>query len=123
MTWEECSPLVKTVPMAVAQMSCDTIPVNYFDYENTTTPRMADTLDCLVDKKVVKYFPEWKLTENVQERLASLFAIKEKWTMEEIAPFVEKLTAPKLNVNALLTKYSRVSMINGVKHFSSKHGK
>ena len=77
----------------------------------------------LVDKKVVKYFPEWKLTENVQERLASLFAIKEKWTMEEIAPFVEKLTAPKLNVNALLTKYSRVSMINGVKHFSSKHGK
>ena len=77
----------------------------------------------LVDKKVVKYFPEWKLTENVQERLASLFAIKEKWTMDEIAPFVEKLTAPKLNVNALLTKYSRVSMINGVKHFSSKHGK
>ena len=77
----------------------------------------------LVDKKVVKYFPEWKLTENVQERLASLFAIKEKWTMEEIAPFVEKLTAPKLNVNALLTKYSRVSMINGVKQFSSKHGK
>ena len=74
-------------------------------------------------QKVVKYFPEWKLTENVQERLASLFAIKEKWTMEEIAPFVEKLTAPKLNVNALLTKYSRVSMINGVKHFSSKHGK
>ena len=77
----------------------------------------------LVDKKVVKYFPEWKLTENVQERLTSLFAIKEKWTLEEIAPFVEKLTAPKLNVNALLTKYSRVSMINGVKHFSSKHGK
>lgn len=77
----------------------------------------------LIDKKVVKYFPEWKLTENVQERLTSLFAIKEKWTLEEIAPFVEKLTAPKLNVNALLTKYSRVSMINGVKHFSSKHGK
>ena len=52
-TWEECSPLIKTVPMAVAQMSCDTIPVNYFDYENTTSPRMADTLDCLVDRKVV----------------------------------------------------------------------
>ena len=53
MTWEECSPLVKVVPMAVARMACDSVPVNYFDYENTTSPRMADTLDCTVDKKVV----------------------------------------------------------------------
>ena len=53
MTWEECSPLVKVVPMAVARMACDSVPVNYFDYENTTSPRMADTLDCRVDKKVV----------------------------------------------------------------------
>ena len=52
-TWEECSPVIKTVPMAVAQMICDSVPVNYFDYENTTSPRMADTLDCTVDKKVV----------------------------------------------------------------------
>ena len=52
-TWEECSPLVKTVPMAVAQMVCDSVPVNYFDYENTTNPRMADSLDCTVDKRVV----------------------------------------------------------------------
>ena len=77
----------------------------------------------LVDKKVVRHFPEWKLTENVNDRLAKLFSVKEKWTMEEIAPFVEKLATPKLNVNALLTKYSRVSKINGIKHFSSKHGK
>ena len=53
MTWEECSPLVKTVPMSVAQMICESVPVSYFDYENTTSPRMADILDCLVDKKVV----------------------------------------------------------------------
>ena len=53
MTWEECSPLVKTVPMSVAQMSCESVPVSFFDYENTTSPRMADILDCLVDKKVV----------------------------------------------------------------------
>ena len=53
MTWEECSPLVKVVPMAVARMACDSVPVNYFDYENTTSPRMADTIDCRVDKKVV----------------------------------------------------------------------
>merc|ERR1711953_83812 len=52
-TWEECSPVIKTVPMAVAQMVCDSVPVNYFDYENTTSPRMADSLDCTVDKRVV----------------------------------------------------------------------
>ena len=50
---QHCSPLVKTVPMSVAQMICESIPVSYFDYENTTSPRMADILDCLVDKKVV----------------------------------------------------------------------
>ena len=52
-TWEECSPVIKTVPMAVAQMICDSVPVNYFDYQNTTSPRMADSLDCTVDKRVV----------------------------------------------------------------------
>ena len=29
------------VPMAVADMVCQDIPVSYFDYENTTSPRMA----------------------------------------------------------------------------------
>jgi len=52
-TWEECSPLVKTVPMSVAQMLCDTIPVSYFDYQNITNSKMADTMDCLVEKKAV----------------------------------------------------------------------
>ena len=39
--------------MAVAQMVCEDTPVSYFDYENTTTPRMADTMDCTVDKRAV----------------------------------------------------------------------
>jgi len=52
-TWEECNPLQKKVPMSVAQMVCVDSPVTYFDYENTTTPQMADTMDCSVEKKVV----------------------------------------------------------------------
>jgi len=52
-TWEECNPLERQVPMAVAQMVCEDTPVSYFDYENTTTPRMADTMDCSIDKRVV----------------------------------------------------------------------
>ena len=39
--------------MAVAQMVCEDSPVSYFDYENITTPRMADTMDCTTDKRVV----------------------------------------------------------------------
>merc|ERR1711892_133024 len=51
-TWEECNPVEKKVPMSVAQMVCEDTPVSYFDYENTTTPQMADTMDCTTDKKV-----------------------------------------------------------------------
>ena len=39
--------------MSVAQMVCEDSPVSYFDYENTTTPRMADTMDCTTDNRVV----------------------------------------------------------------------
>ncbi len=71
----------------------------------------------------IKYFPEADLVENVQGRLRILFGVREKWTLEELEPYIEKLTTPKLNVNALVTKYARVSRENGVKYFSSKHGK
>ncbi|TRY76408.1 hypothetical protein TCAL_00031 [Tigriopus californicus] len=81
----------------------------------------------LVDREsappLIKIFRERDLPENVQERLAILFREKEKWTVEEMTPFVEKLTSAKLNVNALLTKYARASKINGVKYFGAKHGK
>ena len=39
--------------MSVAQMICEDTPVSYFDYENTTTPHMADTMECATDKRVV----------------------------------------------------------------------
>merc|ERR1711881_70508 len=52
-TWEECNPVEKKVPMSVAHMVCEDSPVSYFDYENTTTPQMADTMDCSTNKKVV----------------------------------------------------------------------
>ncbi len=71
----------------------------------------------------VKYFPEHCLPENVLERFQRLFGTKERWTLEEITPFVEPLATQKLDVKALLTKFSRASNDNGVKYFSSKHGK
>lgn len=73
--------------------------------------------------KTVRYFTENSLPEKVQERLEVLFRMREKWTIEEISPYVEKLTTPKLNVNALLTKYARTSKVDGKKVFGAKHGK
>jgi len=49
-TWEECYPVVKQVPMSVARMNCLEFPVTYFDYENITSPVMADQMDCQVEK-------------------------------------------------------------------------
>ena len=72
-TWEECNPVEKTVPMSVARMICVDMPVRdcttnslifltyfpevtYSEYANATSLHMADTMDCSVEKvwKVVK---------------------------------------------------------------------
>ena len=72
----------------------------------------------------IKTFPEWKLPVEIQERLQVLFYEREKWTLEDICPYVENLTTPKLNVNALLTKYSKATTgPDGKKMFCAKHGK
>ena len=80
-------------------------------------------VDCSKSPGTIRYFPEHSLPENVLERFQTLFSVKQKWTLEEIGPFVENLTTDKLDVKALLTKYARASNEGGVKVFSSKHGK
>ena len=75
------------------------------------------------EKGTLRHFPEEDLPENVHERFKILFSAKEKWKLEEIGPYVERLTTPKLNVNALLTKYARASKAeDGSKLFGAKHG-
>ncbi len=88
--------------------------------------RFEASLDCLqglavVHDKTIKYLPASRLSLDVQERLAKLFDIKQKWTIQEITPFIAPLTTPKLNEKALLTKYARAVMDKGVQHFVSKH--
>nr|XP_033342542.1 sister chromatid cohesion protein DCC1 [Megalopta genalis] len=74
-------------------------------------------------KKEVVAFSEANLSKNIDERFNQLFKAKNKWTRTEITPYVLCLTTDKLNVNALLTKYARCTMVNGVKYYSCKHGK
>ncbi|NWS66508.1 DCC1 protein, partial [Crotophaga sulcirostris] len=60
------------------------------------------------------------LPEDNQERFNSLFSVREKWTEVDITPYIEDLCAEKQTVGALLTKYARSSMQNGVKVYNSR---
>ncbi|NWS39027.1 DCC1 protein, partial [Probosciger aterrimus] len=60
------------------------------------------------------------LPEGSQERFNSLFSIREKWTELDITPYIQDLCAEKQTVGALLTKYARSSMQNGVKVYNSR---
>ncbi|XP_029447812.1 sister chromatid cohesion protein DCC1 [Rhinatrema bivittatum] len=60
------------------------------------------------------------LPEDNQERFNSLFSIREKWTEADIAPYIEDLCGEKQTIGALLTKYARSSMQNGLKVYNSR---
>ncbi|XP_032686547.1 sister chromatid cohesion protein DCC1 isoform X2 [Odontomachus brunneus] len=74
-------------------------------------------------QKEVVSCPETDLPNNIHDRLNELFKIKAKWTPEEITPYIMRFTRGTMNANALLTKYARCSTKNGIKYYSSKHGK
>ncbi|KAI4554992.1 hypothetical protein MJG53_021226 [Ovis ammon polii x Ovis aries] len=46
------------------------------------------------------------LPEGDQERFSSLFSLRQKWTEEDIAPYIQDLCGEKQTVGALLTKYA-----------------
>ncbi|XP_021378871.1 sister chromatid cohesion protein DCC1-like isoform X2 [Mizuhopecten yessoensis] len=70
--------------------------------------------------EVIWYFPAENLPEDVGERFDSLFRTREKWTLDEIAPYVRDLTTAKVDVGGLLLKYARSSLHNGIKVFNSR---
>lgn len=47
----------------------------------------------LMDKnskpEVIWYFPETNLPEDINERIRILFQTREKWTLDEIRPYVQ----------------------------------
>ncbi|RVE62366.1 hypothetical protein OJAV_G00156490 [Oryzias javanicus] len=60
------------------------------------------------------------LPEDTQERFNHLFTLREKWTEEDITPYIQDLCGEKQTTGALLTKYARSSMQNGIKVFNSR---
>ncbi|KAG8010201.1 Sister chromatid cohesion protein DCC1 [Nibea albiflora] len=60
------------------------------------------------------------LPEDTQERFNHLFSLREKWTEDDITPYIQDLCGEKQTTGALLTKYARSSMQNGIKVFNSR---
>ncbi|XP_061809330.1 sister chromatid cohesion protein DCC1 [Nerophis lumbriciformis] len=60
------------------------------------------------------------LPEDTLERFNHLFTLREKWTEEDITPYIEDLCGEKQTTGALLTKYARSSTQNGTKVFNSR---
>ncbi|XP_042213947.1 sister chromatid cohesion protein DCC1-like isoform X2 [Homarus americanus] len=81
----------------------------------------------LVDRSATSdaifYFPVTSLPHDIQKRFNLLFETREKWSFEEIRPYVEDLAGDKTPVSALLTKYARGSTVNGIKYYSGKHAR
>ncbi|XP_029929271.1 sister chromatid cohesion protein DCC1 [Myripristis murdjan] len=60
------------------------------------------------------------LPEDTLERFNHLFTLREKWTEEDITPYIQDLCGEKQTTGALLTKFARSSMQNGIKVFNSR---
>ncbi|XP_071836283.1 sister chromatid cohesion protein DCC1-like [Apostichopus japonicus] len=79
----------------------------------------------LVDRaskpQVVSLFKATSLPENERERFNYLFKIKDRWTMDDIYPYIENLAEDKLKIGALLQKYARTSTgPEGIREYNSK---
>ncbi|XP_065211120.1 sister chromatid cohesion protein DCC1 [Planococcus citri] len=80
-------------------------------------------IDVQKNQKNINYCPEYELAEDPGERIHHLFQLKPKWTIEEIKPYIQVFATEKVNENMILMKYARASNNNGVRFYSSKHGK
>ncbi|XP_076826926.1 sister chromatid cohesion protein DCC1 [Brachyhypopomus gauderio] len=60
------------------------------------------------------------LPEDTLGRFSALFSIREKWTQDDIEPYIQDLCGEKQTVGALLTKHARSSMQNGRKVYNSR---
>ncbi|KAI6651582.1 Sister chromatid cohesion protein DCC1 [Oopsacas minuta] len=67
------------------------------------------------------YFPEERLNSQPYERLAQLFREKDKWTEDEIRPFLITLETAKTSVSSILLHCTRSSLdVNRKKCYSLK---
>lgn len=70
--------------------------------------------------EVIFHFPVDDMPENIADRFTKLFKVKEKWSYDEIVPYLQDRAVVGNDVKALLIKYTRESTKDGIKLYSSK---
>ncbi|KAL3219970.1 hypothetical protein MRX96_005718 [Rhipicephalus microplus] len=66
-------------------------------------------------------FDKWDLPDDANERFDTLFRTKERWTLDEIKPYIEDLcVGQKGDANSLLMKHARAAMKDGLRTYTSK---
>ncbi|KAH8279473.1 hypothetical protein KR026_010896, partial [Drosophila bipectinata] len=69
----------------------------------------------------IRSLAEEQLPTNINDRMKSLFKAKQKWTLNEMEPYIECFTTPTLSVSTLLAKHARSLTEGGVRYYVSKH--
>ncbi|GAB9471916.1 Sister chromatid cohesion protein dcc1 [Globisporangium polare] len=69
----------------------------------------------------VVYFPEEDLPLEAKQRFEKLFQVQEKWTIQQLEPFIQSLVVPGTTQAALLLKHTRSSrQINSTERLYSR---
>eukprot|EP00112_Aurelia_sp_Birch-Aquarium-sp1_P003692 Seg1415.12 transcript_id=Seg1415.12/GoldUCD/mRNA.D3Y31 product="Sister chromatid cohesion protein DCC1" protein_id=Seg1415.12/GoldUCD/D3Y31 len=70
---------------------------------------------------VIWHFPAADLPEDPLSRFNALFKVRQKWTRDEIEPYISDLCGPTQSMNALFLKFARCSTDSlGNKIYNSK---
>lgn len=64
---------------------------------------------------------EENLPMSLADRLRLLFKAKDRWTLQQISPYVELFTTPQLTITLLLAKHVRSVVENGTRFYVAKH--
>ncbi|KAH8254544.1 hypothetical protein KR032_010774, partial [Drosophila birchii] len=69
----------------------------------------------------IRSLAEELLPTSINDRMRALFKTKQKWTLDEMEPYMECFTTPTLSVSTLLAKHARSLTEGGVRYYVSKH--
>lgn len=70
----------------------------------------------------VRTLIESNLTTKLVDRLNILFRAKDRWTLDQIKPYIEFFESPQLSTTAILAKHARAITENGQRIYVSRHG-
>lgn len=81
---------------------------------------IVDTSDRQV--ACVRTLIESNLTTKLVDRLNVLFKVRDRWTLDQIKPYIEFFETPQLSTTAILAKHARAITENGQRIYVSRHG-